>query len=85
MKRIQYQKAKIEWNKKAWLHTNFILHFNDTNIRLGRIYFHSTLLIRCFVLTAKSWGTLEIRWPTICSLCRQDNVVSLLSLASTLP
>ena len=45
---------------------------NKHDIRLGRIYFHSTLLIRSFGLTAASWGTLGIRWPTICFLCRQD-------------
>ena len=31
----------------------------------GWIYFHSTLLIRYFVVTAKSCGILGIRWLTI--------------------
>ena len=43
--------------------TKFDLSAHD--IRLGRIYFHLTLLIRCFVLTDDSWGILGIRWPTI--------------------
>ena len=38
---------------------------NTHDIHLGQIYFNSTLLIRYFELTAKSWGIPGIRWPTI--------------------
>ena len=54
-------------------HHHWILNdLNTNNIRLGRIYFHLTLLIRCFLLTVKSWRTLGKRWPTIYFLCQQD-------------
>ena len=55
----------IEWNKKAWLHKNYIyimkiktinVGSNTHDIRLGRIYFHSTILIRYFVLTDEVSG-----------------------------
>ena len=46
---------------------------NTHDIRLGRIYFHSTLLIRWFILSGESWGTPGIRWPAICVLYWQDN------------
>ena len=63
LKIIQYQKAKIEWNNKAWLHTHYIYIITiltiivgptkvDLNIhdsRYGLIYCHLTLLIGCLL------------------------------------
>ena len=65
LKRIQYLNATIEWNSNAWLHTNYFciitiqtisvrptkVDLNTHDIRLRQIYFHLTLLIRCFMLT----------------------------------
>ena len=35
LKRIQYKKAKIEWNNKAWLHTQYIYIITIQTIIVG--------------------------------------------------
>ena len=53
------------------------VYLNTHNIRLERIYIHSTLLIKCFMLTGESWGTPDkvvanylLSLPIICFLWR---------------